>query len=1579
MLGRFFSKRAVEANEFSTAHLAVEPRAQTVNFVVKQGAANVPTQRWFFHNHVLPEEVYATRVLALRQFQAEGLVSVYEDHVALNVEDLYELGPDELMALEIAPLFPYRCQIGCESEFARADFRCSVAYFDAAGQRVRDLQRLGCVFRQGQSDWLIPPWLFRLFGELESLNQAPTREERLIHFAEVRHLVEAGGGEFQGEYLRSREVIVADSVQVDLVEAGNGDLELVPRLGTEFDQAFLRSFRRSPQAKRDYDISRQKGRRVTVVLRDDSHLALKQIKHCGRMRGPAKEAFLAAPRRFLSSPAVRGDSLFHQAVSLRKPSFHGYVKTATKDAPITISLETANFQQPHDSQPKDVTLSREQARQLLARVKEARHNQQDQVAVDEGVALTELWALERQLHDTLAPAPAAREEESAPVRQLPATLTPGLTLLPHQLECLDWLQGLLRDDAPGCLLADDMGLGKTLQILTFFEWSRLSGSSEGPSLLVAPIGLLENWKLEYLKFFAGPGALCEKDLLPLFGKNLELMSPSGQLDTAAVARHPMVMTSYETLRSRATEFSSIEWSLVVLDEAQKIKNAKTQVSQAVKGLDSVFRIASTGTPVENSLSDLWSLMDFVSPGRLGGEREFLKSYSPERDIDYELLANRIEEQLGDRYLRRTKKDILRDLPPKVEHFPEALMNGLQHAQYTGVTAAASDLHPLEALLRLRQISCAVEGCSTQAQDYSGLSCKLHWLLELLSGIQQKGEKVLVFVEYKDVQRLVAGAVERTFRIPVHMINGDVSTMATRKKKSRGELIEEFQRSDGFGVLVLSPLAAGFGLTITEANHVVHFLRHWNPAKEDQATDRAYRIGQKRPVHVYYPASIVRGTTSFDQRLGELLAAKRKLASSAIFPSLYGKVEMEELFDVLHGGSEAPTARVTVTDLEKVPSHLFVGAVASLVRSKGCQVHRLELPDADLLVRSENGPSRLVRISQECGAPMDPIWASTTFQRFCSTKLETLEVFLSSGSRRPEHCWDRERLQTLLAETPLYWQDVYQKVPLFEWPSLERQAEGVERRLSRLWARRFHSAFVAPMDAEAEEAHPEEDQALFSEARFVTTSDFELAIEVGPLKQLPKFARSLRLKNGGFSTTVSSAGARMSVTHLRVLPIEGTYRFTAPGFEEDLDEYLLDLDLHLSAQRPSVFKLDRLGLGRPVRRTSLLEGSCYHLLLPPDYGGIPVVPGVIRHQAGDWTLDVVDIRGEFSPELAIYLARMGLSLVAPQSRFELVGPQLGNPSCPEVLGGALIARVSTSGEALVSICDGQATVQLDLEDGCDQFVSVDDLVSGGYVISLTPISTAQGIQTLGFEKSALLLSPPSDSWEVSCEGQSVTDGALLAPDTLSSVEITAPLGWPLRIVACLAGVTRIWSGEWQHPLSLDTVLGEIAVHREQREDLEFVRIDFRNVESVELKVVGPPTVDNLRKRVKAALRSYQGMAYHGNLDATAAAEHLVLPLLALLGHTPNMVHATGAEVCADLGPRRQVLIVSSHLDPSGAEARESVRILQESTPQNPTIVSNGLFWSLHGRFVKSPVNLEEALRNEADFEDFLAAFAAEELA
>jgi non-specific serine/threonine protein kinase len=452
-------------------------------------------------------------------------------------------------------------------------------------------------------------------------------------------------------------------------------------------------------------------------------------------------------------------------------------------------------------------------------------------------------------------------------------------LRPYQKVGVQWLWALRSLQLGGCL-ADDMGLGKTIQVIALLSMlRRKKRGSNGPGahadLLVVPASLIDNWRGEMARFAPWLRVLtAHPSQIPTH--ELE------RLSAREVDEHDAIITTYGTV-VRAAWMKEHPWRCVVLDEAQAIKNPSAKQTRAIKALHAQWRLALTGTPVENKLGDLWSLFDFLNPGLLGSARAFTgfckamesrdrNAYAPLRKLVQPYILRRL----------KTDKNVISDLPAKTEVTAHCLLRKPQAALYQrSVDELRRALEKLEGierrgvvlafLMRFKQICNHPSQWLGDDEYKAGDSGKFARLRELCEPIAARQDKLLVFTQFREMTRPLASFLAESFDKPGLVLHGGT---AVRKRQG---IVKAFQESEDAPFMVLSLKAGGTGLNLTAASHVVHFDRWWNPAVENQATDRAFRIGQKRNVLVH--KFVCKGTV--EERIDALIASKQQLSDALL--------------------------------------------------------------------------------------------------------------------------------------------------------------------------------------------------------------------------------------------------------------------------------------------------------------------------------------------------------------------------------------------------------------------------------------------------------------------------------------------------------------------------------------------------------------------------------------------------------------------------------------------------------------------------------------------------------------------------
>lgn len=446
-------------------------------------------------------------------------------------------------------------------------------------------------------------------------------------------------------------------------------------------------------------------------------------------------------------------------------------------------------------------------------------------------------------------------------------------LRPYQARGYAWLN-FLSEIGFGACLADDMGLGKTVQSLALIQ-HRYEQGGRGPVLLICPTSVIANWEKEAARFTP------ELPLLVHHGPARK----KGRAFQKAAGEHAVVISSYALLGREGDLFQKVHWDGVILDEAQNIKNPLTRQARAARSLKANYRIALTGTPVENNVGDLWSIMEYLNPGFLGNQAEFKRSFlvpiQVHRDRE---AADALKHLTRPFILRRLKTDrsIIKDLPDKLEMKVFCPLTQEQASLYAAVIKEVEAVIEgsegierkgliLSALSKFKQV------CNHPAQflkDNSpipGRSGKLIRLTEMCEEILAAGDRALIFTQFAEMGEMLQRYLMETFGYPVLFLHGGVA------KKERDRMVNLFQGEDGPPFFILTIKAGGTGLNLTRANHVFHFDRWWNPAVENQATDRAFRIGQQKNVQVY--KFLCRGT--IEEKIDEMIERKVKLAQDIV--------------------------------------------------------------------------------------------------------------------------------------------------------------------------------------------------------------------------------------------------------------------------------------------------------------------------------------------------------------------------------------------------------------------------------------------------------------------------------------------------------------------------------------------------------------------------------------------------------------------------------------------------------------------------------------------------------------------------
>lgn len=882
--------------------------------------------------------------LPLATLVDNGYAYASKEGCLLPYENIYLLDEDERILLGVPQPYDKAMRLVGTSMLNLSDFEYKVEFLTYVpdGELIV-CERGGNILVKGRDKYLLNEAQYALLNRVDAFNSTPeedkTTDYNLRCFAEIKALAEQAGCQLDS-YLENENVYAPERIKIEIGRDDEG-FTVEPAVDIEENDKFQTYFDKMRKVQAQYPVQRENGERVRIVLNKEQKENLHYLKEqCGKHKTREEiQKIIEQPTEYFDPNAFDLSELYSDRVieiGVYKPKFYPFICPYK-----SCWIAGATVETPQNGTTKVTINSEEELERLKREIQSAKENKKGiveynntQLDIEDAMFLAQ--TAEKQLKDSSQPAKVETENDNEARNVLiieenaeelgfavkeriiekgdkytlftDPFLQEGFSLKDHQKEGVAWLQHLYKSKASGCLMADDMGLGKTLQILYFIDWHSRKYANHKPYLIVAPISLLENWRNEYERFFMQPrmkiNMLTSKDVTRKFNKSI----------VDKMQKMDIILTNYESLRISQLNFCAVEFDVVALDEAQKIKSPGTLVTNAAKALKCNFKIAMTGTPIENSLLDLWCIMDFCVPGLLGNAKAFAAQYQnplKKEDTDIVALGNEVHDKLGVYFMRRLKKDAAKDLPDKIELKEKVLMPPVQKEIYASVVNDyTSGIQPnmLVTIMHLREVSehpylYDSTLLNHETDEIVDTSARLQATIKFLDEIKKKEEKVIIFVERKETQKMLQKLCLKRYGIITKIINGDTPSIVKRNmpnKQSRQSSIDEFQAVDGFNVIIMSPVAAGMGLNVTAANHVIHYSRHWNPAKENQATDRAYRIGQTKDVFVYYPMAVRADIKSFDETLDDLLSRKTSLATSTIFPTERVEVKQEELGQMLFG-------------------------------------------------------------------------------------------------------------------------------------------------------------------------------------------------------------------------------------------------------------------------------------------------------------------------------------------------------------------------------------------------------------------------------------------------------------------------------------------------------------------------------------------------------------------------------------------------------------------------------------------------------------------------------------------------------
>ncbi len=987
---------------------------------------------------------FLSQLAILTELHDNGLADYTDNACEVECIDILKLSEIDKQILDLPNNYPYEIFVESDGVLTQNTFKFKYGFYDFAPNGTRlSTTRNGARLKLEENEYLLSENQYLLCQAIDEFNNLSDGEKgnvtNIKKLSELKTLSKESGLTLE-YFLGNQELFIPEKIKLD-IDFNNGIFEIIPTVEIDNTIGFTNAFDKLPMIRDVYPVSGNNGETTRVVISENQKAELQKIKINRKVSDKETiQKIIEHPELFFNNDEVDFTVFYSDRVKeigVYSPKFypfaspyksqwipgivikdkvHGEKKIffkspeklnefiEKKEKSVKVgkqSVEWENVEIPIEEAGKFIKTAKRQFENPSRPVKQEKKTDHEVLIIKENAESTEFIQNGELINKFNLTYSAINN------------LSSGLELKKHQMTGVAWLQTLIKEKQPGGLLADDMGLGKTLQLLYFIEWHSQHSDDNKPYLIVAPVSLLENWENEYQKFF-NPQNLPLYKLYGSVSLTKENSPIQNQKDAKRLQFKQIILTNYETLRSYQISLGLVDFAVIALDEAQKIKTPGTLITNASKALKGDFKIAMTGTPVENTLVDIWCLMDFAVPGLLGNAKEFAKEYQKplsDENTDIKALTEKLRSKIGDFILRRYKKDVV-DLPNKHDNANSRIKrvmppNQLERYKQEIETANDSELEgtdkrnqKLKSLWAIRDISDHPYLLESQILKFTSdelvkSSSKLETTVGILADIQSKNEKVIVFADRRETQKMLQKIVYDIFGIFASIINGDTPTtkrLEGKSKLSRQQTIDRFQDEEGFNVIIMSPIAAGVGLNVTKANHIIHYTRHWNPAKEEQATDRAYRIGQQKDVFVYYPMAIFSDDMkdeegnrlkSFDEILDILLNNKKTLASNTLFPTEQAEITPDELFGNIFGAkTEGKNKSLTLTDIDRLYPNLFEASIASLYKKQGFDVYLTPYSNdkgVDVVVL-KNGENYLIQAKQT-----KSLVGNAAIQEICTAK------------------------------------------------------------------------------------------------------------------------------------------------------------------------------------------------------------------------------------------------------------------------------------------------------------------------------------------------------------------------------------------------------------------------------------------------------------------------------------------------------------------------------------------------------------------------------------------------------------------
>lgn len=988
---------------------------------------------------------FLSQLAILKELHENGFADYTDNSCEVDVIHILKLNEIDKLILDLPNNYPFEIFIESDGVLSHNTFKFKYGFFDFSpnGNRLK-VYRDGCIINIDDIVYLLTENQFKICEAIDEFNNLKISEKgNLVNLKKLSELksLSINSGLTLELFLNNQDLFIPDKIKLD-IDFHDGLLEIFPTVEINNPRDFTKTFNITPNVQDVYSINGNNGKTTRVIISGEQKIELKKIKDNGKISdNKIIQEIIEHPELFFNDEDVDFAVFYSERVKeigLYSPKFYPFTSPyKSKWIPGIIIKDKV------DGEKRIYFKTIENLNDFKTEKDKAEKTNRNFVTwegidIPIDVANISITTAERQFKNPNKPVEKPKNsdqvvliiKENAELNEfgnqndLPENfkhnfyeinnLNDRIKLMDHQTEGISWLQSLFKEKFSGCLLADDMGLGKTLQLLYFIEWHNQYNNENKPYLIVAPVSLLENWEKEYQKFF-NPTNLQINLLYGSVDLTKENKHIENQNDAKRLQKKQIILTSYETVRNYQISLGLVDFAVIVLDEAQKIKTPGTFITNASKALKGGFKIAMTGTPVENTLLDLWCLMDFAVPGLLGNAKDFAKEYQKplsNESTDIKALTEQLRKNIGVFIKRRLKSDVAKDLPLKHDNsnsrikkvMPIVQLNiykqEIEIANNIDLTGVAMRNQKLKSLSALKLISDHPYLLESQIMNFTieeliSSSSKLETTIEILEKIKYKDEKVIIFAERRDTQQMLQKVINNIFRVIPSIINGDTPTTKQaegKSKISRQQTIDRFQAVDGFNVIIMSPIAAGVGLNVTEANHIIHYSRHWNPAKEQQATDRAYRIGQRKEVYVYYPMAIFpedikddngERIKSFDEVLDILLQNKTNLASNTLFPTEQAEITPDDLFGTIFSvKTESNRRPLSMLDLDRLNPNLFEASIAALYRIKGFDIYLTPYTNdkgVDVVVL-KNDENYLIQVKQS-----KSILGNDAVQEVCAAK------------------------------------------------------------------------------------------------------------------------------------------------------------------------------------------------------------------------------------------------------------------------------------------------------------------------------------------------------------------------------------------------------------------------------------------------------------------------------------------------------------------------------------------------------------------------------------------------------------------